>query len=174
MTDRPVSLDLFRPGSVPPELWEEITSSLNEAALQGAEVVQLHMGAVIQRARLVVFRTVHQGAAGGTAMAYGWGATLILTTRVEPGVLVESARDHFVEDDQAEHPQEAVSRWVQDLAVEHFLGVTRVDGWQTQRFAHGVLRGAETTSDSARLARQIAGAADQALARLRGDGGASG
>ena len=172
MSDRPVSIDLFQPGSVPPELWHEIATSLNEAALQGAEVVQLHMGAVVQRARLIVFRSVHRGGGGGGSdVAYGWGATLILSTRTEPDVFLETALDHFVKDDEDREPQAAVARWAHDHAVEHFLGVTRVAGWQTQEFALAVLRHAQTSVDSAKLARRIAGSAEQALGRLRAEAG---
>ena len=155
---------------MPPELWHEIATSLNEAALQGAEVVQLHMGAVVQRARIIVFRSVHRETGGGSGdVAYGWGATLILSTRTEPNVFVETALDHFVEDDEDRDPQAAVSRWVHDHAVEHFLRVSGVAGWQTQDFALAVLRHAQTSVDNARLARRIAGSTEQALARLQAE-----
>lgn len=168
-----VAFDLFQQGSAPRTLWQEIATSLNAAAMQGSDIIQLHMGAVIQRARLLVFRSIAPNSTEAEP-SYGWGATVILSTRTAPDRFEEVALNHFVGDasDQKSGQQDGTARdqigaWVHEQAVEHFCQVVAVEGWQTQWFSHDVLRGPRTEPANQRLARRVVASVEARLAELR-------
>lgn len=172
-----VAFDLFEQGTAPRTLWQEIATSLNAAAMQGSDIIQLHMGAVIQRARLLVFRSIAPNSTEAEP-SYGWGATVILSTRTAPDRFEEVALNHFVGDasDQKSGQQhghgpgpgrDQIEAWVHEQAVEHFCQVVAVEGWQTQWFSHDVLRGPHTEPANQRLARRVVGSVEARLTELR-------